>query len=203
MAKPLIFKLQDVEYQFSPVKLERKKIYGWSDIIAFDDKNQECIQVNIDQSGTFLIPKGGTALGAVDGNFSWVDNSELVVLDESGNKAEKIPSSFSQTIELKELASSQELLDHFINNVYILEPEQSDIQALTEKLKSGQIFKFQFNYRDSYDADSAFMLESNGTVFILVGKPGEFNYIGLEETSLISDDEAVSEGEDEIDFSMM
>ena len=32
MAKELIFKLSGTDYGAAPVKLERKKIYGWTDI---------------------------------------------------------------------------------------------------------------------------------------------------------------------------
>ena len=34
MAKELIFKLSGADYGAAPVKLERKKIYGWTDIVA-------------------------------------------------------------------------------------------------------------------------------------------------------------------------
>ena len=34
MAKDLIFNLLGTEYGAAPVKLERKKVYGWSDIVA-------------------------------------------------------------------------------------------------------------------------------------------------------------------------
>lgn len=34
MAKELSFSLAGAEYAAAPVKLERKKIYGWSDLVA-------------------------------------------------------------------------------------------------------------------------------------------------------------------------
>ena len=36
MAKELLFKLNGTDYASAPVKLERKKIYGWTDIVATD-----------------------------------------------------------------------------------------------------------------------------------------------------------------------
>lgn len=36
MAKELTFKISGAEYASAPVKLERKKIYGWSDLVATD-----------------------------------------------------------------------------------------------------------------------------------------------------------------------
>ena len=34
MAKELLFKLVGSEYSAAPVKLERKKIYGWTSLVA-------------------------------------------------------------------------------------------------------------------------------------------------------------------------
>ena len=36
MAKELIFSLSGAEYAAAPTKLERKKLYGWSTLIATD-----------------------------------------------------------------------------------------------------------------------------------------------------------------------
>lgn len=36
MVKELMYKLAGADYVAAPVKLERKKIYGWSDIVATD-----------------------------------------------------------------------------------------------------------------------------------------------------------------------
>lgn len=36
MAKELVFKLAGTDYGAAPVKLERKKIYGWTDVVATD-----------------------------------------------------------------------------------------------------------------------------------------------------------------------
>ena len=35
MAKELIFKLNGTDYGSAPVKLERKKIYGWTDVVDY------------------------------------------------------------------------------------------------------------------------------------------------------------------------
>jgi len=32
MAKPLVFRLKGKEYPLEPVKLDRKKLYGWTEI---------------------------------------------------------------------------------------------------------------------------------------------------------------------------
>lgn len=42
MAKELTFSLAGTEYASAPVKLERKKIYGWSDLVATDKVGEVC-----------------------------------------------------------------------------------------------------------------------------------------------------------------
>lgn len=42
MAKELRFSLSGTEYASAPVKLERKKIYGWSDLVATDKSGEVC-----------------------------------------------------------------------------------------------------------------------------------------------------------------
>ena len=42
MAKELMFKLGGADYGAAPVKLERKKIYGWTDTVATDKDGNVC-----------------------------------------------------------------------------------------------------------------------------------------------------------------
>lgn len=42
MAKDLIFNLSGIEYAAAPIKLERKKIYGWSEIVATNKEGEVC-----------------------------------------------------------------------------------------------------------------------------------------------------------------
>jgi hypothetical protein len=69
MAKALVFKYKDNEYPFSPVKIERKKLYSWTETIALDDEGNECKLVSMDESGTVIIPKGSMGLGVLNNNF--------------------------------------------------------------------------------------------------------------------------------------
>ena len=46
MAKELMFKLGGTDYGAAPVKLERKKIYGWTDIVATDPRSESGLWCN-------------------------------------------------------------------------------------------------------------------------------------------------------------
>lgn len=205
MAKELVFKLEEKEFSFGIRKLDRKKLYGWKEVVAVDKDNNECIKATLDESGSFVIPKGGIALGTVDSNSNWVESSAIRAVDEDGNEAEKILSSFDNPIDLIKKVPTETYLDYYIDTVYILESGEDTGNDLAGVVKgSGEIYQFVFNYRTDYQASDAFLIESNGTLFVLAGKKCEFEFLGLEEISdiaeVVEDDDEFS---DDLDFSMM
>lgn len=202
MAKQLVFQT-DKSHPFSITKLDRKKLYGWKDIIAYDSEGQECIKADIDASGSFIIPKGGKALGTLDNKGNWVDKKELkAVYKDGGTPAVPIASSFDQPIKLEKRVTVEEFLDHSIESVYLLESEDGK-ELLKQIKKSDKIFTFTFNYRQAYEGSPAFIIESKGKLFMLVGYLCRFDFITLEDMGEISAEEDEDEFEEDIDFSMM
>lgn len=205
MAKELVFKLGEKEFSYGIRKLDRKKLYGWKEVVAVDKDNNECIKATLDESGSFVIPKGGIALGTVDANSNWVESSEIRAVDSEGNDAPKIPSSFDNPIDLLKKVPVETYLDYFIDTVYILEAGEETADLAAEVKGSGDIYQFIFNYRTDYQASDAFLIENNGTLFVLAGKKCEFEFLGLEEisdiTDSVEDDDEFSD--DDLDFSMM
>ena len=65
MARNLIFKIKGAEFSAVPVKVDRSKLYGWTALKGLDDSGKECKIVNMDESGTLIIPKGGLGLGII------------------------------------------------------------------------------------------------------------------------------------------
>ncbi|HQE67413.1 MAG TPA: hypothetical protein PLE05_11335 [Bacillota bacterium] len=203
MARELQFKLGDSVYSFSPDKVDRKKIYVWTETVALDDDGNECKLVSVDESGTAIIPKGCIGLGILSQSNEWVERSELVAVDSDGNPANLIPSSFSGVIELAETVTVEEFLDYQITTVYELYGADENPDFIKEI--SDKIYTFSFNYRDGYESSQAFILQNEGKAFVLVGTPCEFDFIGLEQAGYLDtaeEDEEFSE-ELDIDFSMM
>lgn len=202
MARELLFKLNGKEYSFCPDKIERKKIYGWTDKVAFDDNGNVCSLVSMDESGTVIIPKGCIGMGILDSNMKWVERSQLMAVDEKGNEAELLPSSFSVNIELSDSVTPEEFLDYSIVSVYQLE-DSSLATDFIEEIRN-KIYTFNFNYREGYEGNTAFILENEGAGFILVGVKNDFAYIGLDEAGYIEEiDEEEEVDEGDIDFGMM
>jgi hypothetical protein len=200
MAKNIVFNLNGKEYPFSPSKLDRSKIYGWTEILTLDSNNNPCRTFYMDKTGTLLIPKGGFTYGILDNENNWVNKSDLLPVDEDGKPAPLVPSSFSAPIVLEKSASVEDLLDHSITSVYELTGESSEFIKF---ISDGQIYTFIFNWREDYEGDNAFLIESKNRLYILVGKKLNFEYIGIEKTGFVSEEEEEKEESDDIDFSMM
>ena len=58
MAKELQFKLGGQDYGAAPVKLERKKIYGWTDLAATDKSGEVCNSAYLSPDDALIIPSG-------------------------------------------------------------------------------------------------------------------------------------------------
>lgn len=197
MARTLTFVLEKKEYSLSPNKLNRKKLYGWKDVVPYDQNNEECRVYSIDESGTFIIPRGGSSLGMIDDQGRWVDKSELTAVDDEANPVEIVPSSFSGPVVLKKTTTIEDFLDHSITSVYSLEGECPDF--LNAIKATDGLYTFVFNWRDDYEGDPAFIIESDGKLYVLVGKRNEFDFLSLPQTGSIEEIEE-EEVEEEIDF---
>jgi hypothetical protein len=203
VARVLVFSGRK-EYPFSITKLERKKLYGSKKVVAFDSHGEECVRADIDVSASVIIPKGGKASGTLDSEGNWVDRKRLKAVYKDGSPAVRMASSFDQAIKLENTVSIEEFLDYSIVSVYILESEEGSQELLKQIKKIDDIYTFAFTYRSSYEGSAAFLIESRGNLFMLVGYLSKFEFVGLEEVAdVYVEDEDEDDFEDEFDFSMM
>ena len=199
----LKFSMSAKAYELEPIKLDRKKLYGWSETLILDENGSECQVSDFLVQNSLFLPKGSFGLGALDANNNWVEKNELKAVNANGEGVIQIPSSFDSVITLDSTVSIEEYLEYAITSVYSLQGEENCPDFVERIKNSKDIFTFDFNYRASYEPDKAFILESAGELFVLVGKKTDFNFIGLAETALLDDEDTESETDDELDFSMM
>lgn len=92
MARELIFKLGGSDYGAAPVKLERKKIYGWTDTVATDKDGKEpltmfefnYIKGTNHNDGYLMNTPGGLFLFAGDKQeFPLVSLAEETTIDDN------------------------------------------------------------------------------------------------------------------------
>jgi len=204
MAKPLSFKMGEQVYDLEPLKLDRKKLYGWIEKVVLDSEDNECNTLSLYPDKAILIPKGGVSLGSVTDDGTWVDKSDLIYVNEDGSPASLVPSSFDGEIELNDSVPIELLLEHNIISIYSLQDTENHPEFVKAITDNQDIFTFTFNFRSGYGGDPAFVVENDGAIFILVGKKIEFEFIGLKESGVLDADETTDdEEEDEFDFSMM
>ena len=199
MARALTFTLGGTAYAAAPAKIDRRKLYGWTQTIALDDDGFECALASMDGSGTFIIPPGGSGLGVLTPDRSWVDRSTLKAVTLDGADAPLLPSSFDAPVELAAPASAEQLLDCNITAAYQLDDGEELAAALGD-----QIYAFDYVYRAGYTSNRAFVLAAGGEAFLLVGYPNSFEFVGLEQADSIDESEDADDDtdSDDIDFSM-
>lgn len=198
MAKELIFKLSGAEYNAAPVKLERKKIYGWTDIVATDKNGDVCGSAYLSPDDALIIPSGGLKQAVVNEEGRWIEKSELIAYDEEGSKVlPTLASSFDAPIDLKRRATVEEFLDNDWESVYQLVNDDL-AEAVGDK-----IYKFDFSYRGGTNHNDGYLINTPGGLFLFAGDKQEFPLVSLaEETTIDDTEEPVEEEIDELDFSM-
>ena len=198
MAKELIFKLSGAEYNAAPVKVERKKIYGWTDTVATDKNGDVCGSAYLSPDDALIIPSGGLKQAVVSEEGRWIEKSELIAYDEEGSKVlPTLPSSFDAPIELKIKATAEEFLDNDWESVYqLVNPDLATAVG-------DDIYKFDFSYSGGTNQNDAYLVNTPGGLFLFAGDKQEFPLVSLaEETTIDDTEEPVEEEIDELDFSM-
>ena len=198
MAKELTFKLAGKEYGAAPVKLERKKIYGWTDTVATDRSGEVCGSAYLSPDDALIIPSGGLAQGTVNAAGRWLEKSDLTAYSEDGTEVLPIlPSAFDAPIELNVKATVDEFLDNDWESVY---------QLVNDELAAADgedIYKFEFSYRGGTNHNDGYLVAAPAGLFLFAGDAQEFALVGLaEETSIDETDDAEEDAIDELDFSM-
>ena len=118
MAKEFTLILGGVPFSAAPVKLERKKLYGWSDLVATDRDGHICTAAYISPEDSLMIPSGAAKMATVDERGLIVKKSDLIAFDADGKELEIFPSSFDSPIDLSKTATEEEFLDHEWSSVY-------------------------------------------------------------------------------------
>lgn len=198
MAKELKFALGGKTYAAVPLKLDRKKMYGWSTKVAIDQTGKECDIAYLDIYDSHLLPSGAVKQGLVDNSGRWIERGDLVACDEQGNKLKMHESSFNVMINLNKRANPQEFLDNEWEQVY-----QLDNNQLLNAVGS-DIYTFPFSYKSGVKFLDAYLIGTENGLFLLAGRKINFAPLTLKKEAIIDENDAelVDEDIDELDFGM-
>lgn len=198
MARQLTFAIKRKKYQATPVKIDRRKLYGWTEIEATDDAGSPCEVVSADETGQLIIPRGGTAVGLLNAKGEWVERAELRTVTADGKPAKLLPSSFDREVALRQKVTSEEYLNHNITDFYELEDAPADLL----KAIGQDIYTFSYCYTEGCEGFPAFVLVSGDALFLLIGQRLVFEMVGYDEPGFIDEDTEDEPADEEVDFAM-
>ena len=199
MGRKVSFKIQGDLLESEIVKVDRTKIYGSSEKIVLDTNKEECVLSDLHEGST-ILPKGSVGQVLIDDTGNSVSRSELIGFNLQGEKVEKVPSIFSienncKKVEIDDFISSS------IKSIYQLNIDEDQIESWEKYFLDDEVYLFEFNYREDYEGDDAFLISNEEGFFISVGKKNEFEFLELSNVSVEDTDEDI-EIEDDLDFSM-
>lgn len=203
MAKAIAFRWNDEDFSSEISKVDRAKLYGYKEAEVVDEDGDICDIATLAADGQTLIGKGGTGIGYVTVDGNWCDRNGLQPVGVDGAPLTPVKSSFQEPIELVESISVAQFLDFDVRSVYHL-PEFDAASALAEKLNEGEIFRFSFSYRGGIEPEPAFLMaNADGDIFLLIGRATQFEYLALQQTAVVTDDDETDDDVDAMDFDMI
>ena len=199
MGRKVSFKIEGSLLESEIVKVDRTKLYGTSEKIVYDTNKEECVLSDL-YEGSIILPRGSVGQVLIDENGNSVSRSELIGFNLQGEKVEKVPSIFSienncKKVEIDDFISSS------IKSIYQLVIDEDQIESWKKYFTNDEVYLFEFNYREDYEGDDAFLISNEEGFFISVGKSSEFGYLELSNVSVEDTDEDI-EIEEDLDFSM-
>lgn len=199
MGRKVSFKIEGSLLESEIVKVDRTKLYGTSEKIVYDTNKEECVLSDL-YEGSIILPRGSVGQVLIDENGNSVSRSELIGFNHQGEKVEKVPSIFSienncKKVEIDDFISSS------IKSIYQLVIDEDQIESWKKYFTNDEVYLFEFNYREDYEGDDAFLISNEEGFFISVGKSNEFEYLELSNVSVEDTDEDI-EIEEDLDFSM-
>lgn len=198
----IVLRYGEEESRFDFSKVDRSKLYGRRERVILDENGDRCVAAFLTADGAALVPPGGTAHIYVDEHFDTVERSALRAVDELGNELPITPSTLGEPQPLEPVSAAR-FLDHVVQSVYELSPTTLG-DALKKALADGELFESVYNYREGYDPDTLFLIETGEGIFGLVAKPTGFEFLEREPPPAEEGEaEEADELEDDLDFSMM
>jgi len=198
MPKEAILNFQGNLVKTNLTKVDRNKVYGWSEDVYTDKFGNLCTWATLLNDGVTLVSSGGTALKTFNNFGKEVSKSDLVAVFNDGELANLISSVFDAETTLSNEKTLEDLMNMEVKSVYQL--DVLDNRDLLKKwLVEFKVLYLPFNYRTDYESDDAFLLNQGELFFIITGTIKEFQYSSLQATPELESD---AEESDEIDFNM-
>lgn len=200
MAKGLTLIYQGKESELGLQSFDRADVYGKRRRLALGPDGDPCVRISMLADGSLALRTGMTGQGYFLNDGTVLKQAELEAFTIDGKKLEKVPSTLGNPQKINEVAEPTELLDLKVTAIYALQPDQLD-SALKSALDSGEIFKIQFTFRDSYEPGDAFIFSNAEGIFMLVGNQIDYEWTSLETLASLPSQDDIDD--DDLDFDML
>lgn len=201
MTKQIVLDFEGVQSRFDFTPLRREQLYGKRRRLALDESGQPCTRASLLQDGSLLLRSGMTGQGYFTPDLQWVATKDLEGIGVDGQPTPVVPSTLDVAQELLGPVPATEVLDLSVTSMYLLhEADVSD--ALISRLQAGDIFKFDFNFRDDFRAETALLLANDNGIFALIGYPSVAVWNDLATAPMEVTTAEESEDIDDLDFEM-
>ncbi len=198
MGRKLNISLRGTTFEVEPIKLERKKLYGWVETRVTTPDGGICTSASLNDDGVTVATSGSVKMGIITEDGQWAEREDFTTVNIDGNPVQGVPSSFETGIDLLQPACEEDILTTQISSVYQLNSEDNNdlITSLGD-----EIYIFPWSYRGGLPS-TAFIMAIGQLVFILAGTPFPLEYVDLAENSVLDDDSEEEFESDDLDFSM-
>jgi hypothetical protein len=119
MAKDAEFKIGGASFKAALSKVDRDKVYGWTEAKYLDPQGDPCIWATLLNDGKTLVASGGTAQKTLNAEGVEISKSDLIALLPDGSKAELQKSIYEQPVELNADYGIDALQEMMIEQIYI------------------------------------------------------------------------------------
>ena len=199
MARVISVSLDGVESSFGFKAVDRSALYGKRRRVALDRSGEPCSRASLLQDGSMLLRSGMTGQGYFLSDGTFLKQSDLEGFDAEGLPLEKVASTLGVPQPLEGPLDPSAVLDLRVETVYALDADTVSDDLLA-RLDAGGVYRFSFNFRDDYRAETAILLANDSGVFALIGIPVAYEWSELRavaELPAVDDD-----SDDDLDFEM-
>jgi hypothetical protein len=153
-------------------------LYGRRRRVPLDDHGNPCTRASILDDGSLLLRSGMTGQGYFLDDGAMVKQADLEGFDSDGTPVAKVPSTLGVPQPLEGPVDPSDVLNLRVETVYALEPEEIT-DTLRARLEAGDVYRFAFNYRDDYRAETGMLLANENGIFALIGVPVHYEWVSL------------------------
>lgn len=201
MAKTINVTWKGQQAVFTFKSVDRAALYGKRRRIAFDETGEACVRASLLNDGSLVLKSGMTGQGYFLPDGRWVAQADLEGINPDGTQAALVPSTLGVDVPLEGPVPIEEVLDMKVATIYMLDAESLP-EALGSSLESGDCYRFSFNFRPDYKAETGILLANGDGTWALIGEPVAHDWSELGRAVDVVAAAADDGDADDLDFEM-